>query len=59
MQEIRTKLNDSREKFKDLVVCFGEDPLHCVCVCPTIYNVCILCRNKSKRFAVNLRMQPR
>jgi hypothetical protein len=57
MQEIRTKLNDSREKFKDLVVCFGENPLHCVC--HTVYYLCILCRNKSKRFAVNLRMQPR
>lgn len=26
MQEIRAKLNDSREKFKDLVVCFFMNP---------------------------------
>jgi uncharacterized coiled-coil DUF342 family protein len=40
MQEIRTKLNDSREKFKDLVVCFGENPLHCVSYCiQCLYSV--------------------
>ena len=36
MQEIRTKLNDSREKFKDLVVCvYGIR----FCMCGLMYGI--------------------